>query len=221
MTRHPKRPLPRFHGFYFGVTIGVLLGGIAAVLSPLMAVELGANAFFITYLVFAFLQVPRLTPAHLRAHADETDAPVLGLFLVTLAVVVACAVSLFLLINAKGPADALRLALAVLSVVLSWFTTHTMAAFHYAYEYYDVPEAGTDADGDGVVGGLEFPGKDEPDGTAFVYFSYVLGMTAQTADVNLTSNAMRRLVVVHSVFAFFFNTVIVAATVNLVISLGQ
>lgn len=221
MTRGRKKPLPRFRGFYVGVAAGVISGGVAAVLSPLMAVELGANAFFITYLVFAFLQVPRLTPRHLRTHADETDAPVLGLFLVTLAVLVACSASLFLLINAQGPADALRLALAVLSVVLSWFTIHTMAAFHYAYEYYEAPEASGAANGGGVVGGLEFPGRDEPDGTAFVYFAYVLGMTAQTADVNLTSNAMRRLVTLHSVFAFFFNTVIVAATVNLVVALGQ
>ncbi len=55
---------------------------------------------------------------------------------------------------------------------------------------------------------------------AFLYFSYVIGATAQTADTNVTSNAMRRLVLVHGVFAFFFNTVIIASAVNIVVSLG-
>lgn len=138
----------------------------------------------------------------------------------TLAVVVVCAGSLFLLVNTDGDTDPVRLVLSIASVVLSWFMVHTMAALHYAYEYYEAPEA-TDSKTPGAVGGLEFPGGDEPDGPAFVYFAYVLGMTAQTSDVNVTSNAMRRLVTWHSVFAFFFNTVIVAATVNIVVSLGN
>ena len=65
------------------------------------------------------------------------------------------------------------------------------------------------------------PGGEEPDGTAFLYFSYVVGMTAQTSDTAVVSNAMRRLVTLHGVFSFFFNTVIVAASVNVAISLAQ
>ena len=39
-------------------------------------------------------------------------------------------------------------------------------------------------------------------------------MTAQVADVHVTSNEMQRMVLMHGIFSFFFNTVIVAATVN-------
>lgn len=220
MRKGQRKPMPRFRGFYIAALVGVAIFAACLLLSPVLAVELGAIAFFAVYLALAFSQLPHLTPAHLKAHADETDAPVVALFLVTLAVVVVCAGSLFLLINAAGDTDPVRLVLSIASVVLSWFMVHTMAALHYAYEYYEAPEA-TDDKKRGAVGGLEFPGGDEPDGLAFVYFSYVLGMTAQTADVNITSNVMRRLVTWHSVFSFFFNTVIVAATVSIVVSLGN
>jgi uncharacterized membrane protein len=46
-------------------------------------------------------------------------------------------------------------------------------------------------------------------------------MTAQTADTGITTTQMRRIVLVHSIVSFFFNTVIVAAAVNLAVSLGS
>ena len=93
-----------------------------------------------------------------------------------------------------------------------------MAALHYAYEYYEAPdEAGGDST---VAGGLNFAGDEEPNGAAFLYFSYVLGAAVATSDVKVTSNSMRRRVIAHSTFAFFFNTVILAATVNVALTLG-
>jgi uncharacterized membrane protein len=115
----------------------------------------------------------------------------------------------------------MAIALGAASVVLGWFAVHTMWAMHYAFEYYDEPKTSPKGAKRGVEGGLEFPGGEEPDGTAFLYFSYVIGMTAQTSDTAVTSNAMRRLITLHSVFSFFFNTVIVAAAVNIVVSLGS
>jgi uncharacterized membrane protein len=45
--------------------------------------------------------------------------------------------------------------------------------------------------------------------------------TAQVSDVEVTSNGMRRLVLLHGIFAFLFNTVIIAVAVNIVVSLGK
>ena len=70
------------------------------------------------------------------------------------------------------------------------------------------------------VGGLLFPGDKRPEGWDFLYFSAVIGMTAQTADTNISTTHMRCVVLVHSILSFFFNTVIVAAAVNLAVSLG-
>jgi uncharacterized membrane protein len=106
---------------------------------------------------------------------------------------------------------AARLALAGLTVAASWTVTHTLFALHYAHHYYgDGP-----APGDDDRGGLAFPGDGLPDYWDFLYFSFVVGMTCQVSDVQVTSRAMRRMTLIHSVLSFFFNTVILALSVNL------
>ena len=107
---------------------------------------------------------------------------------------------------------AARLTLAGLTVVASWTVTHTVFALHYAHHYYgDGPAPGADDD----RGGLAFPGDALPDYWDFLYFSFVVGMTCQVSDVQVTSRAMRRMTLVHGVLSFFFNTVILALSVNL------
>lgn len=185
-----------------------------------LALPVGVDLFFAVYLGITFALLPRLSAEFLTRHAAEEDAPAPFILLVTLIAVAVSAVSLFMVLHAGNP-DALLLALSIASVVLGWFAVHTMWAMHYAYEYYERPEA---SPGKGksapVVGGLDFPGGEKPDGLAFLYFSYVIGMTAQTSDTAVTSNEMRRLVVTQGVISFFFNTIIVAAAVNIVVSLG-
>lgn len=177
------------------------------------------NLFFVVYLGFMVVVVPLKTPEFLRKHAAEEDAPAAVLLLVMIGAVGVSAATLFIAL-ASGHESPVPLILAVASVVLGWLAIHTMWAMHYAYEYYDVAEAGSDGRPD-PEGGLNFPGGEDPDGTAFLYFAYVIGMTAQTSDTEITSNAMRRLATVHGIFSFFFNTVLVAAAVNIVVSLAN
>jgi uncharacterized membrane protein len=88
---------------------------------------------------------------------------------------------------------------------------HTLFAVHYAHGYYgDAPRDGRG----GIAGGLAFPGGAEPDYWDFLYFSFVIGMTSQVSDVQTTSPWMRRLCLAHGIVSFFFNTVILALTVN-------
>jgi uncharacterized membrane protein len=109
-------------------------------------------------------------------------------------------------------AVALRLIVAGLAVAASWALTHTTYALNYARHYYgDGPGPGDDD-----RGGLAFPGRAEPDFWDFLYFSLVVGMTCQVSDVQITSHAMRRVALLHSVLSFFFNTIILALAVNLV-----
>jgi uncharacterized membrane protein len=67
--------------------------------------------------------------------------------------------------------------------------------------------------------GLEFPGEDPPDFFDFAYFSFVVGMTFQVSDVQVTSRQMRRLVLMHGLLSFAFNTVVVALSINLAATL--
>jgi uncharacterized membrane protein len=219
--RKSRRPAPRHLGFYVAVTLGVLSGGGGLALAPALALAIGANVFFAAYIVMTYWQLPHLTAEFLKKHAAEEDAPAPFILFVTICAVVASVVSLIAALAMGDQAAGAAIVLGVVSVILGWLAVHTMWAMHYAFEYYDRPEASGKAKGKEVVGGLDFPGGDEPDGTAFLYFSYVIGMTAQTSDTAVTSNAMRRIVTFHSIFSFLFNTVIVAAAVNLVVSLGR
>jgi uncharacterized membrane protein len=183
------------------------------------AISLGINAFFLVYLALTVAGAGKLTADFLRAHAAEEDEPAPFILVVTLAAVAVSALSLFLAMRAEALMS-VQLALAAASVLLGWFASHTMWAMHYAYEYYGAPTVDGGKRGK-PRGGLDFPGGEAPNGVAFVYFAYVVGMTAQTADIGLTSNAMRRLVLFHSVFAFFFNTVIVAAAVTIAVAFAR
>jgi uncharacterized membrane protein len=97
-------------------------------------------------------------------------------------------------------------------VPLNWATLHTIMAFHYAHLFYAPSEEGGAKMRDAA--GLEFPKTKEPSVADFVYFSFVVGMTAQTSDVDVTSRVMRNTTIAHAVVAFFFNTVILALAVN-------
>lgn len=205
---------PRHLGFYLAAGLGLIVAVGCAVAAPPLALPAGANTFFLAYLLLATTQIVRMKPEFLRRHADQEDAPALLILVVMAVAVVVSAGSLFLVLNQRAGSPGPQLVLSVASVLLGWFAIHTMWAMHYAFEYYEA-EAGKRG------GGLAFPGGEEPDGTAFLYFSYVVGMTAQTSDTAVVSNAMRRLVTLHGVFAFFFNTVIVAASVNVAIALAR
>ena len=101
-----------------------------------------------------------------------------------------------------------HIALAGITVVMSWSFLHTMFAVHYAHEYYAGPE-------DDPARGLEFPRDLLPDYWDFMYYSFVIGTACATADVNTTSKNMRRITMFHCIVAFFFNTTILALTVNI------
>ncbi|WEJ35120.1 DUF1345 domain-containing protein [Devosia sp. SD17-2] len=203
----------RHSSFYLAAAAGVIAALATALVTPTQALLWGSNSFFAVYLVLSIVRFARANAPFLQRHAESEDAPAWILFVVTLAVVGASLVSLFLLVAGEGPGSLQSIATMV-SVPLGWLTVHAMAAHHYAYEYYSGASHHEEQ-----KGGLQFPLKGQPDGLAFLYFAYVIGMTAQVADVAVTSRRMQQLVLLHGIFSFFFNTVIVAATVNVVVSL--
>ena len=164
------------------------------------------------YLILALLMMAGSNIHRIRhraARQDEGQFVILGLTTVTALVSLAGIVAeLATAKTLKGPGEWKHIALAGLTVLPSWTFTHLMFAIHYAHEYYGGPE-------DRPTKGLEFPGHDEPDYWDFVYYSFVIGTACATADVNLTSKIMRRITTVHCIIAFFFNTTILALTVNI------
>ena len=86
-------------------------------------------------------------------------------------------------------------------------------AIRYAHYFYGDPEPKGRR-----RGGLAFPGVENPDFWDFVYYSFVVGMTCQVSDVQVTSRSMRRLTLAHGVLSFFFNAGVLALAVNILAS---
>ncbi|HKX07506.1 MAG TPA: DUF1345 domain-containing protein [Stellaceae bacterium] len=174
------------------------------------------------FLVLATLAVGIASPERLRTRARIQDASRWVIqVLIVLAAVASLAAVIALLKKVDGETTAMlasRVALAGAVVVLSWTLIHTVFAVHYAHAFYgDGPLPGPDD-----AGGLLFPGGDQaPDFWDFFYFSLVLGMTCQVSDVQITGKHMRRLASVHGALSFFFNTVILALTINFLVSAFQ
>jgi uncharacterized membrane protein len=132
---------------------------------------------------------------------------------VTLATIALSLTSLArLLANTDG--NSWLLLVAIANVPLGWATLHTVMAFHYAHLYYSASDDAENEKGD--ARGLEFPKTEQPSILDFIYYSFVVGMTAQVSDVQTSSQAMRRTTVIHGVTSFLFNTVILAFAVNVV-----
>ena len=144
------------------------------------------------------------------ASQDESGLVILGLTL--LGAIASLAAIIAELVSAKtlsGSAEEQAVALAAVTVILSWVFMQTMFALHYAHAFYNARDPGSD-------GGLEFPAKyNTPDYWDFVYFSFIIGTAAQTADINITSRSIRRVVTLQCVTVFFFNTTILALAINI------
>ena len=152
------------------------------------------------------------------AAQDEAQGAIVTVVLVAAAASLwAVGLELSLAKDAHGVLKDLRVVLALATVVLSWFTTQLIFALHYAHEYY-APDKSTPEEDD-VVGGLQFPGGEEPDNWDFVHFAVVIGVASQTADVAFTAKRMRRIGTVHGLVAFGFNTAVLALTINLLAGL--
>ncbi len=211
--------LPRHWAFYVGFVSGVV-GFLAGLwLFPAYAFAIGVNVLFVVYLVLISRKFPHLTPEVLRKHADESDTPTWVILGVVVVVVGLSVFELFAALNGKGRPALEEITVGLVSVVLGWFTVHTMMALHYAFEYYESARS-EPGEEPSHVGGLRFPDDDRPDGLGFLYFSYAIATSTAVSDVSVTSNQMRKLVMLHSVFSFFFNTLIVAAMVNVTVAVG-
>ncbi|SEQ43928.1 Uncharacterized membrane protein [Devosia sp. YR412] len=212
--------LPRHGALFIGLGVGAVVFVITMFLLPTFAIPFGAIGMFVTYLGLMFVTLPVLTADFLKSRADATDSPTPLIFVVVLGVVGTSCATLFMALNGEDGPLLYEVIISVTSVLLGWFVVHTLAAMHYAYEYYESPSANPNGQEGKLIGGLEFPDGDNPDGVAFLYFAYVVGVAFAVSDIRVTSNKMRKMVVLHSTFSYFFNTLIVAATVNVAVAVG-
>jgi uncharacterized membrane protein len=142
------------------------------------------------------------------ASEDPGRTTVYALVTLTSAVSLFAAVALAHRAKSMLPSDTTTAAmLCIVTVVVSWLVTHTAFTLRYAHLYYREDDEG--------IGGVEFPGGRPPTYFDFAYFAFTLGMTFQTSDVSISSGAIRRTVLLHSLLSFAYNTAILAFALNL------
>lgn len=194
--------------------IGLLIG---AFLPPNFAMStrllIAWDVSIVLYLVLMLWMFHRATPTIMRARAIQLDEGAwVMLFIIVVAAIASIAAIVMELSDIKSVPRIERLThltLGITTITCSWAFVHTNFAVHYAHEYYIcLKESGRAA--------LEFPQSQdhEPDYWDFMYFSFVVGMTSQTSDVQIAAPGLRRLALLHGVIAFFFNATLLALAVN-------
>ncbi|HEX4084216.1 MAG TPA: DUF1345 domain-containing protein [Chthoniobacteraceae bacterium] len=149
--------------------------------------------------------------SHMRARAREQDVSRFVVFIFT---ITAACLSIFAVVALLSAAKqsshvGLHAALSVVAVASSWTLVHTVFALRYAHAYYDEGETP-----EKPAAGLEFPNDDAPNYFDFAYFSFVIGMTCQVSDVQISAKGLRGTALIHGTLSFCFNTVILALTIN-------
>ena len=205
------------HRIACGLIVAAIVGLVVRAHALWSAALATYDAFALVVLALMCLTIA-LTPVdRIRAVAQQQDVGRTVIF--AFIVIVACAALFavaFLIRHARPePHLTIHLLLALATVVLSWLLMHAVFGLRYAHKFYGDSEV----DSEKHAGGLDFPKENKPDYRDFAYFSYVIGMTCQVSDVQVTSCEMRRLVLLHGILSFGFNTVILALTLNTVSSL--
>jgi len=209
--------------------VAVGLGFVAGLLLPpawprSLRMIVGWDVAAGLYLVLAWIMILRADIKHIRARAridDESRWVMLIMCAGAATTSLGAIVSLLADYKDLAPGvQAAHLALAVCTILVSWFFLHTVFTLHYAHEFYGAAPGAASTDEKKQRGGFDFPGDARAWGYLdFAYYSFTIGMTAQTSDIAVTTSHMRRLTLAHAVLTFFFNTVILAFSVNIAASL--
>jgi len=195
--------------------IAVAVGIVAFLLLPgslrlVTRALIGWDICVTAYLVLVYIMMFRCGLAHIRRNAILQDE---GRFLILLVAALGAFASIAAIVFELGAShhSAPDLALATVTIALSWAAVHTIFALHYAHEFYRGAKPK----------GLQFPSgetHENADYWDFVYFSFVIGMTAQVSDVGITDKIIRRTATVHGIISFIYNTALVALMVNIAAS---
>ena len=172
----------------------------------------GAGALAFLVLTFARLCRSRSVEA-IRKRAAEMDQA--GGAVLPLSLLAAAASVFIIVMEAAGGKPSAASAFFSLGVIaLSWLFVHVIFTLHYAHEFYAPADKGK-----GDRQGLIFPGEDDADYWDFLHFALIIGVANQTADIQISSQKLRRIATLHSLVAFLFNTVILALAVNMAVNL--
>jgi len=202
-------------GIFVGLLIGLVCPPDWQMATRLLLAWNGGVLIYIG-LTFRMMERDDLERFHQRSSVqDEGGFMILTLSIVAAVFSIAAIVAqLAATKDMQGLDKAFHIGLAGTTILTGWTFIHLTFALHYAHEYaserrnrVDQPER--------FRGGLDFPDTLTPDYSDFLYFSFTIGVASQTADVAICSPVMRQIALVHGIVSFFYNTTVLALTINI------
>jgi uncharacterized membrane protein len=210
-SRSPKRSPGRW--VTRAVDILLLLASLAAIVNPEdPAVDdstyvLTSSAWILFALSYIGIRVSRVRRARRGdQHWPQRLAGRRTSYLITLATAITllgAGIDIATVEGSDAVQDVVR-ALGVVTVLLAWAILHLSYAERYAQLYLNADEPP-----------FSFPDTTAPTLLEFVYFSFTVGTTFATSDVEVRSTRMRGIVLCHGLLAFVYNTAIISMVVGL------
>jgi len=181
-------------------------------------IMIGWDCFSLCMIIISGVIFFSMRPRQIRVLAKTEDAGRIVVFFIVLIATIGSLLGVLLLLGNKEAwllKKGVETFVYISGVICSWLLLHTMFAYRYAVLYYG--EHPLDPDIHTV--GLQIPNELWPDYLDFAYFSFVIGMTFQVSDIEISSRVIRRVALMHGMLSFLFNTVIVALTINVIVDL--
>ncbi|WP_336485932.1 DUF1345 domain-containing protein [Methylobacterium nigriterrae] len=200
----------------------ILLAIVLAVALPVVSIWsrllLGWCVGVVAYIALVIGRAALQPREALREEASRLDDSALAISLFAILSAAASFGAVAMLVFGEREEDGYRIAhiaLASATMICAWAFVQVVFAIHYAHLYYG--EAGQGR----ARGGLDFNGDTDPDVWDFLYFSVTIGATSQTSDTDITAKTMRRIATVQTVYAYFFNTSVLALAINMAAGFAQ
>jgi uncharacterized membrane protein len=191
--------IPAVH--WLGWRIGLMAGFDAA-----------ASIFILSCMRLLHISSPQM----IRAHACADDAGRWALLAISSLVMVAILAAVASELMAGNLPALEKYPFILATITLAWCFGNMVYALHYAHMHYtEVAEDGPNVG----HGALHFPGTAEPDYWDFLYFAFTFGLAFATSDVNIESQRIRRVAILHCMAAFAFNIGVIGFTINLLAGL--
>ncbi len=215
----PRKPQRRGHPALARIAgaalVGVVVGvGLVVVGAPGYALLAGWCVTCVLFLTVTWALVWPMDAGRTADHAVQEDptraAADLLLLVAALASLAAVGLILVKAGSDRGGRKDLDVAVAVVSVVLSWSMVHTVYTLRYARLYF--------AGGDG---GISFNQDGPPCYSDFAYFSFTLGMTFQVSDTDISDTTIRRTAFHQALLSYLLGVVIIASVINLIGGLSK
>lgn len=188
---------------------GILVFGALYVVLPWrQAGMLGWCGNVAVYATLLFCHLGNADPQEIRERARALAGGRVAVLTLSLVTATASLVIVTMLL-AGGNQGVAEQVISIVTIIAAWFYVHLLFAQEYAHEFWISDN------------GLDFPGGDgTPEFGEFVYFAFVVGCTFQVSDATTNTPRMRRIVLLHGLVAFWFNTVILASAVSTVSNLA-